>query len=76
MMTSTIGASTFARTQSSRRGNEQLREYTLGRVSSLVDIGTSNRGTSDFVELGNLVYSRLTLINVRNGGEPSRMVIE
>ena len=49
----------------------------MGRVSSLVDIDTSNFGTSDSVELRNLVCSRLTLFNVcRIKQLPSRMVIE
>ena len=55
---------------------QELRDYTLDRVSSLVDIDTSNFGTSDYVELRNLVCSRLTLFNARRGGEPSRMVLE
>ena len=55
---------------------QELRDYTLGRVSSLVGIDTSHFGTSDYVELRNLVCSRLTLFNARRGGEPSRMVLE
>jgi hypothetical protein len=52
---------------------EHLRNYTLERINILSKI--TKFGKSEFVELRNLVCSRITLFNARRGGEPSRLKV-
>lgn len=50
-----------------------LKQYTVGRISHIMEKNEVNLGKSDFVELRNLVCCRTTLFNARRGGEPCRM---
>jgi hypothetical protein len=56
---------------------KDLREHTLGRIKSLtqLDIAAGHCGRSEYVELRNLICSRLTLFNARRGGEPARLKV-
>lgn len=49
-----------------------LRNYTVKRIAEIGSVKTK----STFVELRNLVCSRLTLFNARRGGEPSRLKMD
>ena len=48
-----------------------LRNYTVNRIIELCEL--AELGKTQFVELRNLVCSRLTIFNARRGGEPARM---
>ena len=52
-----------------------LRDYTVHRVSTLTDEYTVWTRT-EFVQLRDLIVSRLTLFNARRGGEPARLTLE
>ena len=51
----------------------ELRTYTLGQIQILTRM--TEFGRSEYVELRNLVCSRVTLFNARRGGEPSRLKV-
>ena len=51
-----------------------IRNYTVNRIQQLLSQFTFF-GSAEFVELRDLVVSRLTLFNARRGGEPSRMLV-
>lgn len=52
---------------------DRLRNYSQGRIESLMAIDQKIFSRVDFVELRNLLCSRLTLFNGRRGGEPARV---
>lgn len=53
---------------------KQLRNYTISRIAQLRR--TPDMTRTEFVELRNLLCSRLTLFNARRGGEPSRLMVD
>ena len=55
---------------------QKLRSFTLARIEDINKLPAEDFGRTEFVELRNLVCSRLTLFNARRGGEPCRMVVK
>ena len=53
---------------------EMLRRYTIARITELDKLPARDFGQTEYVELRNLVCSRLTLFNTRRGGGPCRML--
>ena len=54
---------------------EKLKQYTVQRISELVSDEYLIWDAHLFVELRDLLVSRLTLFNARRGGEPARLLI-
>ena len=54
---------------------EQLKQYTEQRIRELTEDQYDVPTESKFVELRNLLVSRLTLFNARRGGEPARLTL-
>ena len=52
---------------------QKVREHTMSRIKFLIEDPFLHWTSSEFVELRDLVCSRLTLFNVRRGGEPARL---
>ena len=52
---------------------QRLRDYSVSRIE---DLTKQELDSSSFVELRNLVCSRLTIFNARRGGEDARLSIE
>ncbi|ELT89194.1 hypothetical protein CAPTEDRAFT_208970, partial [Capitella teleta] len=59
-----------------REQMQKLRDFSVGRIKELSNHSDDVMKKRSYIELRNLVCSRLTLFNARRGGEPARLKID